>query len=301
MVHVHGLKADGFHAVVAARLAMVPRVLVTVHGSTADSITAYQRVDMKLRRWVVGQLIEPVTLRMADAVYCVCDAQTRRPRICRHAGSRLRETIYNGVQAGSSGSRDPLLRRSLGLGPSDIVLIYTGRVTWDKGLDVLAASLQEILVNPAAPKNLKLLLVGDGPDFSDIRARFQPLIQSGHVIMTGRRADIPALNASADVFVFPSFAENLSFSLLEAMAASLPIIATHVGGNSEVVIQGQTGLLVPTHDATALAQAILKLAVDRELRERQGLAGRARLLSIFSSEATTSKTAALYESLLAGS
>ena len=78
------------------------------------------------------------------------------------------------------------------------------------------------------------------------------------------------LNAMSDIFVLPSFHENLSFALLEAMSAGLPVIATAVGGNPEVVADGLTGRLVPPHDADALAQCILQLSADASLRERMG-------------------------------
>lgn len=298
LVHVHGLKADGFHAVLAARLAKVPRILVAVHGSTADALADYEGATMKLRRLVVGQLLEPVTLRLADAVYCVCDAMKNRSRIRRHAGTRLRGTIHNGISADQQRCSTVALRESFGFTQTDTVMIYTGRISRDKGLEVLAAALREVLDAADAPKRLKVLLVGDGPDFAELNTLFQPLIHSGHVVMAGRRADISVLNAMADVFVFPSFHENLSFSLLEAMSACLPVVATNVGGNPEVVVDGQTGLLVPPYDVGSLAKAMLKLAEDPGLRAQLGQAGRVRLLRHFSCEATTSKTGALYEALL---
>jgi glycosyltransferase involved in cell wall biosynthesis len=145
---------------------------------------------------------------------------------------------------------------------------------------------------------VKLLLVGDGQAFEEIRACFQPLIESNHVVMTGTRADIDDLNAIADIFVFPSFHENLPFSLLEAMNAGRAIVATAVGGNVEVVIDGETGILVPARDTTALVKAILRLATDGELRQRMGKAGRNRVAAHFSAEAVIRKTDALYQSLL---
>ena len=116
--------------------------------------------------------------------------------------------------------------------------------------------------------------------------------------MTGKRDDIDDLNAMADIFVFPSFHENLPFSLLEAMNAGRAIVATAVGGNVEVVQDGQTGILVPARNPTALTNAILRLAIDGELRNAMGDAGRKRLAIHFSAEAVITKTDALYQSLL---
>lgn len=274
IVHLHGLKSDAFHAAVAARLARARRLLVAIHGSAEDPIPAYWRAPMRLRRWVVAQVLEPVTLRLAHAVYCVCNAMKERPRIRRNAGSRLRDTIYNGIPREPPRSSGAARRGAFGFAQDDVVLIYTGRIHWSKGLEILAAALQQVARWPGASDNLKLLLVGDGPDFERVRVSFQPLIQSRRVVMTGSRVDIDALNLMADVFVFPSLSENLPFSLLEAMDAGLPVIATAVGGIPEVIVDGQTGLLVPPCDVTALAQAILRLASDRPMRERLGHAGR---------------------------
>jgi len=177
IVHIHGLKTDGFHAAVAARLSRVKKILVTVHGSTADAITQYQTPQQKLRRWIVGQILEPATLRMVDAVYCVCDAMTNRARIKKHAGKRLKETIHNGIVPVPSPSRNISSRKNFGFSDSDIVLLYTGRIVKDKGLEVLAVAMQQIMSVNHGYKKIKLLLVGDGDEFSQIRSCFQNLIE----------------------------------------------------------------------------------------------------------------------------
>ena len=303
IAHVHGLKSDGFLAAVAARWARVPRLLVTVHGSTLDALGDYQTATQQLRQLIVGHILEPATLRLAHAVYCVCDAMKAQSRIRAHAKGRLRDTIHNGVQVNPAVKNANSLRKEFGFVDDDLVLLYTGRITRDKGLEVLAAALRTVVRGELTPATvlrdrIKLLLVGEGAAFNEIRARFQPLIQTHHVVMPGKRDDIDDLNAMADIFVFPSFHENLPFSLLEAMKAGRAIVATAVGGNVEVVEDGQTGLLVPAHDVSALAKAILRLATDGKLRKTMGEAGRKRLATHFSAEAVIRKTNALYQSLL---
>jgi glycosyltransferase involved in cell wall biosynthesis len=303
IVHVHGLKSDGFLATVAARLARVAQILVTIHGSTADASSDYQTSNQKLRQWLVGHVLEPATLRLADAVYCVCDAMKNQPRIRKHANTRLHDTIHNGVQVKPVINKTNSLRKSFGFVDDDLILLYTGRIARDKGLEVLAAAIDAIVREELPPATnlrdrIKLLLVGDGRAFDEIRACFQSLIQTNHVVMAGKRDDIDDLNAMADIFVFPSFHENLPFSLLEAMNAGRAIVATAVGGNVEVVEDGQTGLLVPARDTTALANGILRLATDGELRKVMGEAGRKRLATHFSAETVIRKTDSLYRSLL---
>ena len=101
------------------------------------------------------------------------------------------------------------------------------------------------------------------------------------VELLGARADIPELLAHSDVFVLSSRSEGFPVSVLEAMAAGLPVVATDVGGVAEAVEDGETGLLVPATDAEALARALERLLADGELRRRLGAAGRARALSLF--------------------
>jgi glycosyltransferase involved in cell wall biosynthesis len=303
IVHIHGLKSDGFLAAVAAALARRPRILVTIHASSAQAILDYQSPVLKLRQWIVSQMLEPATLRLADAAYCVCEAMKSDRRIRKSAQTKLRDTIHNGVEIKPTAERNLRLRQEFGFSDDAVVVIYTGRMSRDKGLEVLAAAMNKIMqrgvgVSAELRDKIKLLLVGDGREMPAIRRCFQPLIQSNQVVMAGKRDDIDGLNATADIFVFPSLHENLSFSLLEAMNAALPVIATAVGGNVEVVVQDQTGFLVPPGDADALAQSIVQLSADANLRERMGLAGRERLGNQFSVASMVRKTDEVYQSLL---
>ena len=303
IVHIHGLNSDAFLVAVAAVCARCPRMLVTIHASVRQGIWAYESPVLRVRQWIVSQVLEPATLWLADAVYCVCEATKNDPRIQRRAKKNLRDTIHNGIEVKPTVERDPRLRREFGFSHEDVVLLYTGRISKDKGLEVLATAMNLVLqrgpgVSPDVRNKIKLLLVGDGREFSAIRRCFQPLIESKQVVMTGRRDDIEALNAMADIFVFPTLHENLSFSLLEAMNAGLPIITTAVGGNPEVVVDGVTGRLVPPNDADALVRWILTFSVDPKLRERMGLAGRERLRTRFSAASVIRKTDEVYDSLL---
>jgi glycosyltransferase involved in cell wall biosynthesis len=97
----------------------------------------------------------------------------------------------------------------------------------------------------------------------------------------GLRSDVPRILPCLDIYTLPSISEGLSISILEAMAASLPVVATRVGGNSEAVKDGSTGLLVPSRSREALAASLQSLVVDSERRRRMGDAGRRRVLERF--------------------
>lgn len=163
-------------------------------------------------------------------------------------------------------------RMQLGLSADDILLLAVGRLAEIKNypllLEALAGAVQQ------APA-LKLAMVGDGPE----RAKLESLVPrfglSGRVHFLGERKDVRDWLALGHVFVLPSVYEGISIALLEAMAASLPVVVTRVGGNPEVVVDGENGFLVESGDAAGLAHALVALARDMALRERMGLAARA--------------------------
>jgi glycosyltransferase involved in cell wall biosynthesis len=141
------------------------------------------------------------------------------------------------------------------------------------------------------------LIVGDGPLRSQLEATAHAFRLDGAVRFLGHRDDVPRLLASADLLVLPSLYEGLPNVVLEAMRARKPVVATAAPGTTEVVIDGRTGLLVPMQDPPALAQAIRTVIEDRDLAQRLGAGGRARVESEFRADAMISRFADLYERL----
>jgi glycosyltransferase involved in cell wall biosynthesis len=124
-------------------------------------------------------------------------------------------------------------------------------------------------------------LVGRGPEEAELRALATALGIAAHVQFTGERADVAPSLQQMDLYVQASVAEGMPNSVLEAMAAGLPVVATSVGGTPEVVVDGETGLLVPPRDPVALADAMQKLLEDRTMTDAFGRAGRARVETHF--------------------
>ena len=131
----------------------------------------------------------------------------------------------------------------------------------------------------------------------DVLARARGI--GANVRFMGERRDVPTLLAAADFGILSSWEEGFSNVILEAMTAGLPMIVTDVGGNPEAVLHGETGLVVPSRDPTALGDAVLRLARDPELRRRLGSAGRRRVKQEFSVERCVDSHTSLYEELLA--
>jgi Glycosyltransferase len=231
LAHIRGLGNEGFHGVAAARLARVPRILVSVHGSVGDVINSRGR----LRQGVVANLLEPLTLRMATAVCTVCESALNKP-ILRRVQDKVVGVVPNGVDLPNLDQVDRAqTRQELSIGRDAAVLIVVARLALDKGhLDLLEA--MEGVTMPTQ-RALHLLIVGDGPDSAAISQRASRL-RNVTVHLLGRRLDVNQLLRASDVFVFPTLHENMSNALLEAMASGLPVVATNVGGNTEVVSRG---------------------------------------------------------------
>lgn len=195
-------------------------------------------------------------------------------------------TIYNGVdtqrfhpRSAGRGALPGLPFTEPGLWLAGTV----GRMQTVKAQPVLAeAFVRALQLAPALRGRLRLVMVGDGA----LRAECQAILQRGGVAdlawLPGERADVPDVMRALDSFVLPSLAEGISNTILEAMASGLPVLATRVGANGELVDDGVTGQLVPAGDAGALAEALVSLASRPAEAAAMGLAGRARVEQRFS-------------------
>ena len=129
--------------------------------------------------------------------------------------------------------------------------------------------------------DLRIVVAGGGPCLNDLTSLVSELNVADRVAFRGEVRDVPSLLADASIFVLPSLSEGIPLTVLEAMAAGLPVVATRVGGIPEVVVHGETGLLVPPADPRALSQAILDLWRDPEKAWLMGKAGRRRVEGLF--------------------
>lgn len=265
LVHVRGLHADGLHGVLAARLARCPRILLTVHGTVRD----VQDSARTWRRFLLVHGAETVSLGAATHVATVCQHAAGR-KFLRPFSPKFLGVVPNGVPLPvlADGDRARVRARE-GIGPADLVMITVCRLTWEKGFATLAEAVRRLPVRSVRPV---LLIVGDGHDRAGIEAAFRGSPHAD-VRFLGRRMDVDDLLPAADLFVFPTLHENMSLALLEAMAHGLPVVATAVGGNVEVVSRGG-GLLVPPADPQALSDAVTHLLADQDLRRDLGAEAR---------------------------
>jgi glycosyltransferase involved in cell wall biosynthesis len=188
------------------------------------------------------------------------------------------------------------VREQLGCAPDAFVWLTVGRLEPVKNhLELLCAFREVAAVHPHA----RLLIAGQGPLQAAIEQRIAELGLADRVRLLGLRRDIPDLLNATDAFVLPSLWEGMPLTLLEASATALPIVATDVGGNSEVVLDGKTGYLVPPQEAKALTQAMLRVMNLSEAdRSAIGQAGRAHVVQNFDLERVVDRWEALYRELL---
>ncbi len=268
-----------FHEALAAKFCRVPAVVATAHLCTPIS---------GARHWIKQRLLASAVDR-----YIAVSGEVEE-RLCQDLGVRASKVrvVRNGIRLDRFDQpSDSSLRAMLTRGNDCPVIFTPARLHTQKGLTYLLEAAR--LVPDAV-----FVLAGDGPERDRLQERARGLGVDGRVRFLGHRQDIPQLMASCDVFVLPSLYEGLPLTVLEAMAAGKPVVATAVGGTDEAVVDGVTGLLVPPANPTQLAGAIRRLLADGALAARLAKSGRDRAIQQFSSEAMVNGVTRVYEESL---
>jgi len=280
--HVHvGTGRENFDGARVARAAGVPAVVQTQHypwlmGSTKHLVPFFRALS-------------PV-----DHLLTVSVAQRRT---YERIGVRSDDmtTVANGIRARGRGIGRSAARAALGLHPTQPVVLTVGRLNVMKGHTHLLDAVPQLV--DRFP-DLAVVILGTGHLHDALRQQAADLGVAGAVHLPGHRSDARLLLDAADVFVLPSLHEGMPLVLLEAMDAGLAVVATRVIGSEEVVVDGETGLLVRPRDAQALASALSQLLAEPARRAAYGAAGRARFDRHFTSARMAAETLAVYDRLL---
>ncbi len=263
-----------FDSVVGARLVGARLIVHCVHGLYAEDIA-----KMKLRRRLLQRFLSLGTHKL----YAVADYL--RDYYIRVVGvpARRISTIYNGVDVETYMARSQEVRRQekakLGFSPREILIGSVGTLYWVKDPQTLLTAAAMLLKKR---DDVSFLWVGDGHLKNKLQVRAKELGIERKVLYLGVRDDIPNILTALDIFVLPSIIEGLSYSILEAMASSLPVVATDVGGNSELIKNGENGYLIPPKKPEILADVLFRLVSDEKLRESLGKSARQRVQEKFS-------------------
>jgi glycosyltransferase involved in cell wall biosynthesis len=297
VVHTYNA-TPGLLGRLAARVTGVPVILHHQAGWTASE-------DSPFLERVFFTSLEYLGALAGTRSICVSRAIAREGRRLRMAPSSRLATICNGIDPepflslDGRAARESLLSH-LGIAGNALVIGNASRLVADKDNESLVRSLAHLsqLLGDAPTM---LLIAGEGPERSRLEALASSLGVADRVRFLGFQRDIPGFLSALDVFVTPTLREGLSISLLEAMAAEKPIVASSIPQNREVIEDGVTGLVVPTKDPLAIARAIARFTKAPELARGCAQAARQRVLDGYTLERTLEVTWALYRDLVAGS
>ena len=277
-----------------------------------------------LRPWKREQLgggydfslwVEKTALEMADAVIAVSEETKKDILSLFNVSEERLSVIHNGIDLSEYRStKNPEVLRSLGVDPDRPYVLFVGRITRQKGIIHLVRAIRHL------DPGFQVVLCAGAPDTPEIASEMQQAIalareHHGEIVWIEKMVSRPeaiALYSSASVFVCPSIYEPFGIINLEAMACGTPVVASAVGGIKEVVVDGETGFLIPLEQmkespfeatdpaafASDLASKINLLMADPDLASRMGAAGRKRAEELFGWDAIARKTERLYDKLL---
>lgn len=285
VIHVHGLSYHTFAAAVAGGRLGKPTVTKLANsGRASDILKMRSDQHLALSRWML-----PAALR-CDRFVALTETVQRELEEAGVSAARITR-IPNGIEPG------PAIERPITDLPRSGRIVFVGRLHPQKGVDSLLRATA--LLRARRPgSDVRLDVVGDGPLRDELTVLSRELGIAEVVRFLGDRDDVSAILDRADVFALPSRAEGISNALLEAMAAGMPVVATAIPGNTDVVTNGHDGLLVAVDDPPSIAAAIERLMDDRELRARLGRAARRTIGSRFAIDMVADRYLALYRELL---
>ncbi|MBN2055037.1 glycosyltransferase [bacterium] len=279
IMHSHMYRANT-SGTIAAMLSRAPRIITHMHNVDSWDTVRQIRMDRRLNRF-------------RDRVIAVSSAvATNLEKVTGLDRARI-EVIHNGVDldAFQPGAPPPGLREALGVPGGGVVVGMVARLVRQKAPELFVEAARRIVA--AGDDRTCFLLIGGGPMEDELHRQIAGAGLEKRFFMAGERHDIPALLRCLDLFVLPSHKEGFSNAILEAGATGLPVVATAVGGNAEVIVDGENGYLVAPGDIEMLADRLRALLADPGLRA--AMAGRALVqVRAFSMSEMVRKTEDLY-------
>ena len=289
---VHSRNQSGLDALLPATLAGVPYRVHGEHGWDVDDLGGTRHKPALLRRFHAPFVNRYITVSKDLKQYLIDRIGIRAERITQ---------IYNGVDVVRFNPLTPKSRAWLpaSFQREDLLLVGSvGRAQEVKDHATLIQAFADLInAHSALRATLRLTIVGDGPMLATLRTKVTELGLNEFIYLPGALNAIPEVLSSLDVFVLPSLNEGISNTLLEAMAAGLPMLATAVGGNLELIEAGNTGAFFAPRDTAALSRLLHTYATDAGLRRRHGDAGRQIAVSRYSLTAMVEQYIEVYDAL----
>ena len=270
---------------VLAAVGLKTKVIFTEHGRFYPDSSSWKR-----------KLLNPWLCRITDSVTAISQATKQALVNFENIPQKRIEVIYNGIKPPIvEQNKTLILKEALGISAETTVLGTIARLDPIKNhLMMLNAFAMALKAHP----NTVLIIVGDGEERDNLQKQIANLELQDNVIMTGYDPQPQHYLALMDIFLLSSFSEGTSMTLLEAMALGKACIVTDVGGNPEVIINNDNGLVVKTDDAQAFSQAINRLITEHQTTETMSVAAKTRYVSTFSDSAMNVKFSDMYNNLL---
>ncbi len=291
LVHVHAPFAGSILACLAGKRANVP---VIVHAHLQDPLSS----NLLIRNY--QKMMSWWTSRVCCSAIISVSEQVKNELIAEGFDARKFHVVYNGTSLTHQQIEPKSIRYNLNIYDDVFVIVHVGRLCKAKGQHIL---LQAASILRQSDKKIIYLIIGNdleqnGAYLQQLKEMATELEVNDIVKFLGQRLDVPQILAAADLLVLPSSSEGLPLVILEAMAAGKPVIATSVGGVSEIVIHEETGLLIPVEDASALAGAILWMVKNPELARIMGSKALEMVKSSFSVEKMQQEVFDIYQKVL---
>lgn len=283
IIHSHGY-ATMLAAYVGGSLAKCTNIINGEHGTLYHS----SKKDILIQRFLFNRMkfnlsVSQVLKETICGIYSVSESKFK--------------TIINGVDTIKFNSQDILLdlKNELQLSSEQMIIGSIGRLVEVKNYPSLIKAMS--IVIKEIP-NTRLLIAGEGPERKTLESLISKLKLNDNVVLLGRRDDVSDLMKLYDIFVLPSYSEGLSNTLLESMASGTPVVASNVGGNSEIVAEGLSGYLYPSDDSQALAEILIELIKDQAKRNKLGLNARRHIEDNFSIASMVNNYESAYKTLM---
>lgn len=285
IAYVCGLQYIGFLMTLAAKLSNVKSIVLSVHGSDWDV------PEHTLRRAILKYIIEPIEVRLADRIITVCDAERKIARSLNCARKNAYfGTIYNTFpQINYTGVPSGKLRSELHIPYDRIIVSSVGRVTERKGHQYIIEAINRI-----KDPSFVFVIIGDGDYLEHYRRQCNQALEEHRLYLLGNRNDVYELLKDTDIFLFATLNENHSMALLEAISMHCAIVATCVGGNPEVITNGESGLLIRPKDSDKIVKSLYMLK-DGNFRKQLALKAFKNASTKFSEPNTWGKLAKLFD------
>ena len=283
-IHIHGLQLVGFYTAVAAWICKKPIVLA-IHGSVNEA------VEFAGWKKKIVNALEIFTIKLSAVFYGVSKYVMRWKNVKKYA-DKCYGYIYNMPHCDETADNN--IREELGISDSDIVITSTGRITREKGFDILC----DVILKMKDTDNIKFIIAGEGEYLNEFISIIKREQLEDKVKILGYREDVAAILEASDIFIILSLHETLCNSVLEACNKSLPVIASNVGGIPEIITGGETGYLVNVNETDKAVDYLNILINSKELRNEFGNKAKKFIDENFSEETAVKKIEEMYKSIV---